>query len=125
VLVRRVTFGDEARKDFLPEGQAVAEMPRRLDDFQAGLLQRAKDRREANSYRGVNDFAQLKEIMDGPGGFVYTGWSGDPAVEERIKVETKATARVIVDPEFRSAQAPTRCIGGGEAKMEVAWAKAY
>jgi len=125
VLVRRVTVGDEARKEFLPEGQAVAEMPRRLEDFQAALLQRAKDRREANSYRGVNDFGQLKEIMDGPGGFVYTGWSGDTAVEERIKAETKATARVIVDPEFRSADAPTRCIGGGEATMEVAWAKAY
>jgi prolyl-tRNA synthetase len=125
VLVRRVTVADEARKEFLPEGQAVAEMPRRLEDFQAALLQRAKDRREANSYRGVNDFGQLKEIMDGPGGFVYTGWSGDPEVEERIKAETKATARVIVDPEFRSAEAPTRCIGGGEAKVEVAWAKAY
>jgi prolyl-tRNA synthetase len=125
VLVRRVTVGDEARKEFLPEGQAVAEMPRRLEDFQAILLQRSKDRREAHSHRGVTDFGQFKEIMDGPGGFVYTGWSGDVAVEERIKAETKATARVIVDPEFRSADPPTRCIGGGEAKMEVAWAKAY
>jgi prolyl-tRNA synthetase len=125
VVVRRVTFGDESRKEFLPEGQALAEMPARLEGFQASLLQAAKDRRESNSYRGVTDFAELKEIMDGPGGFVYTGWSGDPAVEERIKVETKATARVIVDPEFRSETAPARCIGGGEAKVEVAWAKAY
>jgi prolyl-tRNA synthetase len=125
VLVRRVTMGDEARKEFLPEGQAVAEMPRHLEGFQAALLQRARDRREAHSHRGVTDFGQFKEIMDGPGGFVYTGWSGDVAVEERIKAETKATARVIVDPEFRSADAPSRCIGGGEAKMEVAWAKAY
>jgi len=125
VVVRRVTYGEEARKEFLPEDQAVAEMPGRLEAFQAALLQAAKDRREANSYRGVTDFAQLKEIMDGPGGFVYTGWSGDPAVEERIKAETKATARVIVDPEFRSDTPPARCIGGGEAKMEVVWAKAY
>lgn len=125
VVVRRVTYGEEARKEFLPEGQAVAEMPGRLEAFQAALLQAAKDRREANSYRGVTDFAQFKEIMDGPGGFVYTGWSGDPAVEERIKAETKATARVIVDPEFRSDTPPARCIGGGEAKMEVVWAKAY
>ena len=125
VLVRRVTMGDEARKAFLPEAQAIAEMPGALDTFQAALLKTARERRESNSYRGVTDFAQLKEIMDGPGGFVYTGWSGDAAVEERVKEETKATARVIPDPEFQSETPPSHCIGGGESKMEVVWAKAY
>jgi prolyl-tRNA synthetase len=73
----------------------------------------------------VKDLAGLKEIMDGPGGFVYTGWSGDPEVEERVKEETKATIRVIPDPEFRSPSPPRGCIGGGVAKMEVVWSKAY
>ncbi len=91
--------------------------------FQAGLLQAAKDRREANSYRGITDLGRLKEIMEGPGGFVYTGWSGDPSVEERVKEETKATIRVIPDAEFRSEEAPGRCIGGGESKMEVVWSR--
>ena len=125
VLVRRTTFGDEDRKEFLPEREAVAEMTHRLDAFQANLLQAARDRREANSHRGVEDLAGLKEIMDGPGGFVYTGWSGDPAVEERVKEETKATIRVIPDPEFRSDEPPSKCVGGGAAKMEVVWSKAY
>ncbi|MCJ7629301.1 MAG: hypothetical protein MUO50_13055, partial [Longimicrobiales bacterium] len=93
--------------------------------FQANLLRAAKARREANSYRGVSDLAELKEIMDGPGGFVYSGWSGDPAVEEMVKNETKATIRVIPESEFRSETPPRKCIGGGEAKMEVVWAKAY
>ena len=125
VLVRRKTFGDEDRKEFLPEAQALAEMPFRLDTFQANLLQAARDCREANSYRGVHDLAGLKEIMDGPGGFVYTGWSGDPAVEERVKEETKATIRVLPDPEFRSDEPPAHCVGGGPSKTEVVWAKAY
>ena len=125
VLIRRVSFGDEPRKEFLPELEAVAELPRRLDSFQAGLLQAAKDRREANSYRGVADFGTLREIMEGAGGFVYTGWSGDPSVEERVKDETKATIRVIPDLEFRSQEPPARCIGGGKSKMEVVWSKAY
>jgi prolyl-tRNA synthetase len=125
VLVRRVTFGDEERKAFLPEGQVVAEMPKRLEAFQDGLMRAARERREANSHRGVTDLSELKEIMEGDGGFVYTGWSGDPAVEERVKEETKATLRVIVDEEFRSGTTPTRCVGGGEAKMEVVWSKAY
>jgi prolyl-tRNA synthetase len=125
VLVRRVSFGEESRKEFLPENDAVAGMPARLEAFQANLLQAAKDRREANSHRGVTDLSELKEIMDGPGGFVYSGWSGDPAVEERVKEETKATIRVIPDSEFGSDSPPTKCIGGGQAKMEVVLSKAY
>lgn len=83
-------------------------------------------RREANSYRGVTEWGQLAEILEGEGGFVYTGWSGDPAVEARIKEEFKATLRVIPDPEFRSDTAPARCISGeGAAAHEVVWARAY
>ena len=73
----------------------------------------------------MTDLDELKSIVQGPGGFVYTGWSGDPAVEELVKSETKATLRCIPTEEFRSAEAPTRCIGGGDSKMEVVWARAY
>jgi len=125
VMVRRVTMEGQNRKEFLPEAQAIAEMPGELDAFQAALLKGALDRREANSHRGVTELSQLKEIMDGEGGFVYTGWNGDPAVEEMVKEETKATIRVIPDEEFRSGTPPTKCISGGEAKMEVVWSKAY
>jgi prolyl-tRNA synthetase len=100
-------------------------MSDRLEAFQAQLLRAAIDRREANSHRGIKDLGELKEIMDGPGGFVYTGWSGDPAAEERVKEETKATIRVLPDPEFRSDKPPTVCVGGGPAKVEVVWSKAY
>ncbi len=125
VLVKRLTGEGEDRKAFLPEAQAVAELPDRLEAFQNELLEAARARREAHSHRGVTSFDELKEILEGPGGFVYTGWSGDPAVEERVKAETKATLRCIPDSDFRSDTAPTRCIGGGESKMEVMWARAY
>jgi prolyl-tRNA synthetase len=100
-------------------------MPARLDAFQKELLERARAFREANSHRGVKSLGELKEILEGPGGFVYTGWSGDPAVEQRVKEETKGTLRCIPGPEFRSPNAPALCLGGGESKMEVVWAKAY
>jgi prolyl-tRNA synthetase len=125
VLVRRVTFGEEQRKEFLPEREATEPMAGRLETFQSNLLKAAVARREANSYRDVQDLDGLKEIMDGPGGFVYTGWNGDPAVEEMVKEETKATLRVLPDPEFRSSDPPRKCIGGGEAKVEAVWSKAY
>lgn len=126
VLVKRVAAEGDERKRFLPEAEAVAGLPALLEAFQDELLEVARARREANSHRGVTRFEELKEILDGPGGFVYTGWSGDPAVEERVKAETKATLRCIPDPAFRSGTAPTRCIGGEQdARMEVVWAKAY
>jgi len=125
VLVRRKTFGDEERKEFLPESEAVGGMSDRLDLFQANLLKAARERREANSYRGVNTLDELQEIMEGEGGFVYAGWNGDPAVEDMVKEKTKATIRVIPDPEFKTDDPPRKCIGGGDAKMEVVFAKAY
>jgi prolyl-tRNA synthetase len=126
VLVKRVQDEGEDRKLFLPEAEAVQTLPARLEVFQQFLLARARARREANSYRGVTRYETLREIVEGPGGFVYTGWSGDPSVEARIKEETKATLRCIPDPSFRSETPPERCIGGeAPASMEVVWAKAY
>jgi prolyl-tRNA synthetase len=126
VLVRRVAPEEGQKKEFLPQAHAVSMLPERLEVFQRELLARAMRRREENSHRGVNDWGEMKEILESKGGFVYTGWSGDPAVEARAKEELKATIRVIPDREFRSATAPTRCIGGGGAsRMEVVWARAY
>ncbi len=125
VLVPRVEMGDGERKIFLPEEEAVATLPERLDRLQDFLLEAAIRRREENSYRSVDTMEELAQIMEGPGGLVYTGWSGDPEVEERVKEETKATIRCIPDPEFQSEVAPERCIGGGKAEMEVVWARAY
>ena len=126
VLVRRVERPDQDRKMFLPEAEAISLLPAMLDELQADLLTRARDRREAASVReGVDSVEALGEALDGGAGFVYTGWSGDPAVETLVKEKTKATIRVIPDEEFRSPKAPSQCVGGGEAKVEVVWARAY
>jgi prolyl-tRNA synthetase len=64
--------------------------------------------------------------MDGEGAFVYAGWNGDPAVEARVKAETKATIRCLPDDEFRTTPKPARCMVTGEpAQHEVVWARAY
>jgi prolyl-tRNA synthetase len=125
-LARRVFPEDERRKVFEPEEAVIQSVPGRLEALQTHLLEQAIARREANSHRGVTDWGELREILETTGGFVYTGWSGDPAVEQRAKEELKATIRVIPDEEFRSADAPTTCISGeGPAKHEVVWARAY
>ena len=107
--------------DGLPE--SVAKL---LETIQRDLFVAAKARREANTHRDVTSYARFKELMEGPGGFVYAGWNGDPASEAQVKEETKATIRVIPDAEFRSPEAPRTCLVTGEpAKHEVVWAKAY
>ncbi len=125
-LVRRVTPEGEKRKAFIPEAEAIATLPARLDAFQGELLEAARRRRDANTVRGVTSIDDLAEALDGGAGFVFTGWSGDPAVEAEIKERTKATLRAIVDEEFRSPSAPAKCVSGkGASVAEVAWARAY
>jgi prolyl-tRNA synthetase len=126
VLVRRLVGEGEERKQFLPEAEVLATMAGRLEAFQGWLLERARQRREANTHRGVGDYDRFREILDGPGGFVFTGWCGSAECEARVKDDTKATLRVLPGEEFRSAQAPARCVVcGGDSVAEAVWAKAY
>lgn len=126
VVVPRVAGRSGARKEAVPEADAVGGTGDRLEALQAQLLEAARDFREGMTFRGeVTSVEELGDLLDGGAGFVYSGWSGDPGVEERVKDATKATIRVIPGKEFRSATPPSRCIGGGEARMEVVWARAY
>ena len=125
-LARRVTPEGAKRKEFVEENEAVASMPARLEAFQTELTERARARRDDRSVRGVSSVGELAEALDAGAGFVYTGWNGDPAVEEQVKEATRATSRVLPGPEFRSATTPERCVSGqGAATTEVVWARAY
>jgi prolyl-tRNA synthetase len=122
VLVRRDTRAKQpVSLDVIGE-----ELETVLERMQEDMLVAARERREANSYRGDTSYDRFREIMDGPGGFVYAGWCGGAACESDIKDETKATIRVLPDEEFRSAEAPRHCLKCGKAATaEALWAKAY
>jgi prolyl-tRNA synthetase len=97
-----------------------------LSTMQRDMLQAAIDRREANSVREPITYDRFRQLMEGEGAFVYAGWNGDPAVEARVKEETKATIRCLPDPEFLTPDGPATCLVTGEpAKHQVLWAKAY
>jgi prolyl-tRNA synthetase len=96
-----------------------------LAEIQASLFKAARDRREANSIRGVTK-AQFIDLMKGKGGFAYGGFCGSGKCEAEIKQATAATIRVLPDPEFQSPQAPTSCMWCGAPSIaEAAWAQAY
>jgi prolyl-tRNA synthetase len=122
VTLARRTGG---KKESLP----VAGLPERLlaemDRMQTALLEAAGARREANTIRGVTK-QQFIEFMARDGGFAYGGFCGRADCEAEIKEQTKATIRVLPDPEFRSPVAPTTCMWCGRpALAEAVWAKAY
>ena len=117
---------DTREKAPLSMNDLAPKVARMLETIQAQMFSDAKARRDAATVRDPMSYAQFREFMDGEGGFVYAGWNGDPAVEAKVKEETKATIRVIPDAEFRSPEAPRTCLVTGEpAKHEVLWAKAY
>jgi prolyl-tRNA synthetase len=96
-----------------------------LDEIQQGLFDAALANREANTVRDVSR-DQLVELMDGRGGFAYGGFCGGEQCELEIKDRTKATIRVLPDPEFQTETGPTNCVWcGNPAVSEAVWAKAY
>jgi prolyl-tRNA synthetase len=122
VMVRR----DGGEKRFVPLAGIEAEIRSTLAAMQDAMREAARARREANSIRGGITYDKFKEVMEGPGAFVYAGWCGGAACEAAVKEETKATIRVIPDEEFRSPKAPESCLKcGGKAVHEALWAKAY
>jgi len=126
VVLRTVTGTDLPRKEALPEHGLAETLRARLDAYQAALLAAARERREANSYRGIRSYGEFRELMEGAGGFVYAGWCGSAACEDRVKDETRATIRVLPSAEFASAEAPAHClVCGAQSVSEAVWARAY
>ena len=122
VLVRRDS-GEKKPVSLDAIGAAVQEL---LERIQSDMFAAARQRLEANSIRGDISWDQFKEIVEGKGGFIFAGWCGSADCEAKIKEETKATIRVLPDAEFRSRQAPSKCVRcGGAAAAEALWAKAY
>jgi len=125
-VVLRTAPGDMPRKEVLGEDAALTMIPQRLDALQKQLLATAVARREANSQRGVQDYAALRERVEDAGGFIYAGWCGSADCEQKVKEDTKATIRVLPFEEFRSAEQPKLCaVCGGNATSEAVWARAY
>jgi prolyl-tRNA synthetase len=122
VVLARRTGG---KKETLPMDGLQGRLTAAIDQFQADLLAAALARREAASLRGATK-EQFIAKMENEGGLVYGGFCGRGVCEAEIKEQTKATIRVLPDPEFRSAVAPTHCMWCGRASVvEAVWAKAY
>jgi prolyl-tRNA synthetase len=119
VLVRR----HDRKKDFVPVDGIAKSLRETLEILQKDLFDRAAKFRDENSHE-VEDRETFHQILEEKGGFVWGAWCGDPACEEKIKDETKATIRVIPFGDDGKTDKP--CVECGSAgKKRAVWAKAY
>lgn len=115
VLVRR----DTHEKVEAALENAAETVRKLLDDIQANLLEKARRRKEER----VVSAASVDELLKGVegGNFVKAGWCGCRECEDKIKEQTAATARVLVEDERADA-----CVCCGKpAKHVVLFARAY
>jgi prolyl-tRNA synthetase len=125
MTVRRFTPPDLERKAAMSMNGIGPRLRDLLIEFQDQLLSAARDRREAATVRGVEDYSDFRDLIENDGGFVFTGWCGEESCEQKVKEDTKATIRVIPDEEFRSSSVPVRCLCGAPSIHEVVRARAY
>lgn len=115
VLVRR----DTHEKTEAPLADAADAVKKLLADVQHNLFEMAKKRKEER----VVSAETMDELLKGVegGNFVKAGWCGCRECEDKIKEQTAATARVIVEGEHAE-----KCVCcGAEAKQVVLFARAY
>jgi prolyl-tRNA synthetase len=118
VLVSRL----DRKKSFVPWGSLAEELSRLLERIQGELYGRALAFRDANT-RQANTYAELLEAMAGSRGFIRCGWCGSSDCEVKVKADTSATIRVILDaPDPHAGQ----CVVCSKAAPHtVIFAKSY
>jgi len=116
VLVER----PDRHKNFIPMEALEGETLRLLGKIQSDLLKKATELRE-NLTTEATDWEHFKETMTTKRGFIKALYDGTAETEEKIKEETKATVRVIVDE-----NAEGKCIyTGNKAKYLAYFAQSY
>jgi prolyl-tRNA synthetase len=97
-----------------------------LDQMQADLFARAKQRRADNVVR-IDDYKQFVELMKSDENkFVYAHWDGTRETEARVKQETMATIRCIpLDGQGFEVEPGGCMVSGKPSPRRVIWAKAY
>jgi prolyl-tRNA synthetase len=113
---------DTSEKGARPLDEAVAGIPALLEEIQRTLHDQAAAFREEHTFE-PKDYPEMLALLKDPGGFMVTGWCGQPACEDRVKLDAKASIRFLtVAPESPGGE----CLVCGNSAVERAtWAEAY
>ena len=116
-LVRR----DTGKKTAVPQADSVTHIVSMLDEIQQSLLHNAKES-QAKLTTTANNMKEFAHIIETTGGFVKAFLSEDNDCEERVKLETGATVRIVPFKESARGQ----CVFCGHPNSrEVIFARSY
>jgi len=114
---------DPKEKQNIPRTKFTETITTILDEMQQGLYDRALARREDASITIDEKDAFYAHFEAGGVGFVYSHFSGDPEVEQKVKRDLKVT---LCNIPLHGHDEEGKCIFTGKpSKQRVLWAKAY
>lgn len=117
-IVRRDNF----KRETIKEKQLIEKVNTTLEEIQKNLFNRAKKFLKEH-ITTVKNYDEFKKVLENKGGFIRACWCGEQHCEEKIKLETGATIRVIP---FKKEKIFSNCIYcGKKATAVVYFAKAY
>jgi prolyl-tRNA synthetase len=116
-LVRR----DTGKKTAVSQADSITRIVKELDEIQQSLLHSAQET-QAKLTTTANNMKEFAHIIETTGGFVKAFLSEDNDCEERIKLETGATVRIVPFKESAVGQ----CVYcGAPNSREVVFARSY
>lgn len=118
VLVRR----DTREKIFVSLDELECKVKELLEDIQNSMLERARKRRDENTFEAFS-VEEMVNIADNHPGFIKAMWCGDRACEDKIKEETGITSRCI--PFGQEPIGDTCVCCGKKADKLLYWGRAY
>ena len=119
VFARRDIPGKEG-KTFIPIADVAETATQMLDTIQAGMLKRATEFRDANTFEPTN-YDSFKEVIEN--GFARAWWCGNAECEDQVKAETQATIRCI--PMDQPGGDGECIVCGTQAKEITIFSRAY
>ena len=119
VFARRDIPGKEG-KTFIPIADVAETATQMLDTIQAGMLKRATEFRDANTFEPTN-YDSFKEVIEN--GFARAWWCGNAECENQVKAETQATIRCI--PMDQPGGEGECIVCGTQAKEITIFSRAY
>lgn len=97
-------------------------VPALLEDIQKKMFEKAVVQRDAQ-ISTAHSYSEFQEIMATKRGFIRAFWNEDPAVEAKVKEETKASTRCL--PLDAKEEQGTCIFTGKPAKHQWLFAQAY
>ena len=95
-----------------------------LADYDQELYKRALEFRQENTIE-TDSYEVMCDYLKAGNGFVIAPWNGQIESEAKVKSDTKATSRCLLDPQEYPVEGK-KCVITGEPATEMAvWAVAY